>query len=127
MRPVFGNNDRRATGTRTRRRDDRPDREATQDRRSPGSVAFELRLPPNSSHASYRNDGGPDRYSGYAYRGAADVQDYLDHGGAYRYLHARLLTSVTSFAALAERPAVWSRYTTGYATNSVSGSGTESA
>jgi hypothetical protein len=40
MRPVFGNNDRRATGTRTRRRDDRPDREATQDRRSPGSVAL---------------------------------------------------------------------------------------
>ena len=40
MKPVLGNNDRRATGTRTRRRDDRPDREATQDRRSPGSVAL---------------------------------------------------------------------------------------
>ena len=98
------------------RRQGRPDRETTQDPQ--GRV--EVRLPSNSSNGSHRDDGGSDRSSRYTYRAAADVPDNRNAGGGNMDLRTRLFTSVTAFTALAERPAVWPRYTTWCALNSVS-------
>ena len=74
------------------RRHGRPDRQTTQDPPIAGQGRVEVRLPPNSSNDSYRNDGGPDRYSGYTYRGAADVQDRRIDGRANIHLPSRLYT-----------------------------------
>ena len=70
---------------------------------------------------SYWNDGGSACRSWYTYRGAAGVQDecHADRWGLD--LQPRLSRSVAEFTTRAERPAVWSQYTTGCAINSVIG------